>query len=78
MINYIKAFGIQFAYKVNHSTTLYSMIYLNTLHHDTNHDSNVYSCIFDASKAFDRIHYGNFVNFYLRKKCICVYHTSFI
>ena len=29
--------------------------------------SNVYSCLLDASKAFDKIHYGKLFNVLLRK-----------
>ena len=34
------------------------MVYLETLHHYVNNGSSVYSCLLDASKAFDRMHYG--------------------
>ena len=33
------------------------LVYLETLHQYVNNGSNVYSCLLDASKAFDRIHY---------------------
>ena len=49
---------MQFAYKAEHSTTLCTMVYLETLHHYVNNDCNVHSCLLDDSKAFDRIHYG--------------------
>ena len=59
---------MQFAYKTKHSTTLCTMVYLETLHHYVNNGSNVYSCLLDASKAFDRIHYGKLVLFYYLNK----------
>ena len=49
---------MQFAYESKHSTTLCTMVYLETLHQNVNNGSNVYSCLLDASKVFDRIHYG--------------------
>lgn len=49
---------MQFAYKERHSTVLCSIIYIETLHHYNNNGSNVFSCLLDASKAYDRIHYG--------------------
>ena len=33
-------------------------IYMETINHYVNEGSNVYSCILDASKAFDRVHWG--------------------
>ena len=41
---------MQFAYKSKHSTTLCTMVYLETLHHYVNNGCNVYSCLLDASK----------------------------
>ena len=40
---------MQFAHKAKHSTTLCTMVYLETLHHYVNNGSNVYSCLLDAS-----------------------------
>lgn len=62
---HIKASDMQFAYKEGHSTTLCSVVYLETLHHYKNHGSNVFSCLLDASKAFDRVHYGKLFNMLL-------------
>ena len=59
---------MQFAYKAKHSTTLCTMVYLETLHHYVNNGSNVYSCLLDASKAFDRIHYGKLFTILLSKQ----------
>ena len=47
---------MQFGYKQGHSTTLCTLIYKEVAHHYLNSGSNVYSCLLDASKAFDRVH----------------------
>ena len=44
------------------------MVYLVTLHYYVNNGSNVYSCLLDASRALDRIHYGNFFTILLSKQ----------
>ena len=44
------------------------MVYLETLHHYVNNGSNVYSCLLDASKTFDRIHYGKLFTILLSKQ----------
>ena len=54
---------MQFAYKAKHSTTLCTMVY-----HYVNNGSNVYRCLLDASKAFDRIHYGKLFTILLSKQ----------
>ena len=52
----------QFAYSTQHLAMLCSVVYLETLQHYRNNDSQVFSCLLDASKAFDRIHYGKLFN----------------
>ena len=60
---------MQFAYKAKHSTTLCTMVYLETLLHYVSSGSNVYnSCLLDASKAFDRIYYGKLFTILLSKQ----------
>ena len=77
-MNYLAAVfqtsDMQFAYKSNYSTTLCTMVYLETLHHYVNNGSNVYSCLLDASKAFDRVHYGKLFTILLSKQV----RTAFI
>ena len=53
---------MQFAYKSQHLTALCSVIYLETLQYHRQNGSQVYSCLFDGSKTFDRIHYGKLFN----------------
>ena len=46
---------------------------LETLQYYRNSGSNVFSCLLDASKAFDRVHYGKLFNILLSKKLpICI------
>jgi len=49
---------MQFGFKRQHSTIMCTAIYLETINYYINNNSNVYSCLLDASKAFDRVHYG--------------------
>ena len=67
------ATDMQYTYKENHSTTLCSLMYLETLQYYRNSGSNVFSCLLDASKAIDRVHYGKLFNILLSKKLpICI------
>ena len=69
----LMATDIQYACKENHSTTLCSIMYLETLQYHRNGGSNVFRCLLDASKAFDRVHYGKLFNILLSKKLpICI------
>ena len=62
-------------HKENHSTTLCSLMYLETLQYYRNSWSNVFSCLLDASKALDRVHYGKLFIILLSKKLpICIIH----
>ena len=58
---------MQFRYKQGHSTTLCTFIYKEVVHHYLNSSSNVYSCLFDDSKAFDRVHYRTLFTVLLTK-----------
>ena len=59
---------MQFANKAKHSITLCTIVYIETLHHYVNNGSNVYGGLLDASKAFDRIHYGKHFTILLSKQ----------
>ena len=49
--------------------TLCTFIYneVHVVHYYLNSVSNVYSCLLDASKAFDRVHYGTLFTVLLTK-----------
>ena len=64
---------MQFGYKEGHSTTLCTLVFKEVISNYINNGSCVYACLPDASKAFDRVHYGEFFNILLSKdipKCI--------
>ena len=50
--------NLQFAFKANHSTDLCTGMLIETVNHFLENDSEVYGCLLDASKAFDKVHYG--------------------
>ena len=54
--------NMQFAFKTQHSAALCSVIYLETLQYYRQNGSQVFSCLLDASKAFEHIHYGKLFN----------------
>ena len=58
---------MQFGFKPKHSNVLCSVIYKELIDNYNRNGSNVYSCLLDASKAFDKIHYGKLFNVLLRK-----------
>ena len=66
--NTLVSSDMQFAYKSQHSTALCSVVYLETLQYYRQNGSQVDSCLLDASKAFDRIHYGKLFNILLSRK----------
>ena len=66
--NTLVSSDMQFAYKSQHSTALCSVVYLETLQYYRQNGSQVYSCLLDASKAFDRIHYEKLFNILISRK----------
>ena len=49
---------LQFAFKENHSTTMCTSVITEVISYYNARDSNVYACLLDASKAFDRLNHG--------------------
>ena len=66
--NTLMSSDMQFAYKSQHSTALCSVVYFETLQYYQQNGSQVYSCLLDASKAFDRIHYRKLFNILISRK----------
>ena len=58
---------MQYGYKNNHSTTMCTVILKEVIHHYINGNSNVYCCLLDASKAFDKINYGKLFSTLLQR-----------
>ena len=73
----LEASDMQFGFKRGHSTAMCSL-FKEIVDHYLHHGSNVYSCLLDASKAFDMVHYGTLFRLLLKKGCsqMC-YSTSF-
>ena len=65
--DFLNTSDMQFGFKPKHSTVLCSVIYKELIDNYNRNGSNVYSCLLDASKAFDKIHYGKLFNVLLRK-----------
>ena len=55
---------MQFGFKPQHSTTMGSIVYHKIINNYMSNNSNVYSCILDAIKAFDKVHYGKLFIYY--------------
>ena len=65
--DFLNTSDMQFGFKPKHSIVLCSVIYKELIDNYNRNGSNVYSCLLDASKAFDKIHYGKLFNVLLRK-----------
>ena len=61
--------------KPQHSTTMCSPVYHEIINHYMSNNSNVYSCLLDASKAFDKVHYGKLFHILLNRKVSVLYYT---
>ena len=58
---------MRFGFKQQHSTVICSLLYHEVINHYFYNGSNVYSCLLDASKAFDKVHYGTMFCILLNK-----------
>ena len=57
----------QYGYKDNYSTPMCTIILKEVIHHYINGNSNVYCCLLEASKAFDKINYGKLFSTLLQR-----------
>ena len=73
-IDYLKTDDMQFGFKNNHSTVLCTAVYIETVNHYMNEGSDVYSCLIDESKAFDRVHWGKLFSTWIQKKVSFILH----
>ena len=53
---------LQFAYKEDHSSNMCTTVLKEVCSYYVSNNSDVYICLLDASKAFDRVHYGRMFN----------------
>ena len=69
---------MQFGFKKHHSTVMCSLVYHEVISHYLSGNSNVYSCLLDASKAFDRVHFGKMFDILLTKNVpFCIVRLLF-
>ena len=68
LFKHIVTSDMQFGFKANHSTVMCSLVYLEVINHYVKNRSNVYSCLLDASKTFDKVHYGKLFKILQGKK----------
>ena len=59
---------MQYGFKKKHSTALCTVVLKELVQHYREGNSDVYCCLLDASKAFDRIHYGELFTLLLSTK----------
>ena len=64
---------MQFGFKQQHSTVMCSFSYHEVINHYFLNGSTVYSCLLDASKVFDKVHYDTIFSI-LFKKCTVLYY----
>ena len=70
---YMHTSDLQFAFKRDHSTVLCTAVLLKTVSHFTEGGSNVYACLLDASKAFDKVNYGKLFTLLLNRKMPAIF-----
>jgi hypothetical protein len=63
----LKSCDLQFAFKQDHSTIMCTSVLKQTVSLYLCKGSPVYSCLVDASKAFDKIHFGKLFNLLLKR-----------
>ena len=66
---------MQFGYKEDQSTTLCTLVFKEVISNYIKNGSCVYACVFDASKAFDCVHYGKLFNILLSKEMLLSIHS---
>ena len=74
---YLYTSDMQFGFKPQHSTTMCSLVYNEIINYYLSNNSNVYSCLLDASKAFDKVHYEKIFHILLNQKVpFCIIRLS--
>ena len=63
---------MQLGFKANHSTVMCSLVFHKIINNYLKISSNVYSCLLDASKAFDKVIMVNCLEYCSIKKFLFV------
>ncbi len=64
----LQSSNLQFAFKDGHDTVVCTAVLKETISYFNNRGSNVYACLLDASKAFDKVHFGKLFKLLFAKK----------
>ena len=68
MLTIYRALIYNLLLKDNHDTVMCTATLKETISYYTSRGSNVYACLLDASKAFDKVHFGKMFKLLLDKK----------
>ena len=68
--DFLNTSDMQFGFKPKDSAVLCSVIYKELIDNYNRNGSNVYSCLLNASKAFDKIHHRKLFNVLLKKSVL--------
>ncbi len=64
--------GLQFSYKLKHSTTMCSLTRKEVVNYYRKRHSNIYAVFIDASKAFDRVKYDRPFSILIKKRILAI------
>ena len=59
---------LQYSFKPRHSTSMCTSVLKEVCSYYTSRNTDVYICMLDASKAFDRVHFGKLFNLLRKRK----------
>lgn len=65
---YLYTSDLQFGFKPGLSTIMCTAVYMETVNYYTYRNTDVYSCLLDASSAFDKVHYGKLFKLLIKRK----------
>jgi hypothetical protein len=65
---HLRCSDMQFAFKSSHDTTLCTAILKETVSYYLTRRSDIYACMLDASKAFDKVHFGKLFKLLIDRK----------
>ena len=68
LLMYVDTCDMQYGFKKKHSTTWCTVVLKEIVQHYREGNSDVYCCLLDSSKAFDKLHYGELFTLLLSTK----------